>query len=159
MRPPRRWNFCGSRRNSTTFLQVFLGFVDARNLIEGDRSSGLQQLGLGLADGHQTTCSTLLAHAPAHHPDHDADHQRERQQRQQQATKQTRLWRRLGLDHDTLLLQLGNKAGALRDIGRDSAARRTFGNDLLPLDGHRADLALVDCRDEGRVGKLLRLGC
>ena len=103
-------------------LQVLLGLVDAGHVVEGDAAMRLgQKLRLGLADGHQTAAA-LLAHRLAGQPDDDADHQRERQERQQQAAEQARLRRRLGFDHDTLLLQLSDEASALRNVGRDSAA-------------------------------------
>ena len=103
-------------------LQVLLGLVDAGDVVEGDAAMRLRQkLRLGLADGHQTA-TALLAHGPAGQPDDNADHQRERQERQQQTTKQARLRRRLGFDHDALLLQLGDEASTLRNVGRDDAA-------------------------------------
>jgi hypothetical protein len=128
------------------------------DLIKGNRISRLQELRLRLTDRHQPA-ATLLAHRPAGHPHDKADHQRKRQQRQQQTAEQTRLSGRLGLDHDALLLQLSDEACALRDVGRDATACRALGDDLLPLDGDRANLALVDRRDERGVGKLLELGC
>ena len=56
IRPPSRWNFWGSRRNSTNFLKVFLGLVDAGNVIESGRAIAPRSgaLAFDLPESHGT---------------------------------------------------------------------------------------------------------
>ena len=97
-------------------LQVLLGLVDARDVLESDAPLRLgQKLGLRLAEAHR------LAGAALHLPRH-IDPQAEEQQHRQHAGNDRQqpvvaVRRRLGRDRHVLLVQHLDEAGIARRIG------------------------------------------
>ncbi len=64
MRPPSRWNFCGSRRNSTISSRSAFGFVHARDVLERHAALPLgEQLRAALAEAHGASASRTASGA------------------------------------------------------------------------------------------------
>ena len=151
MRPPSRWNFCGSRRNSTISCEVFLGLVDAGDVLEGDAAMRLgEQLRLRLAEAERLAAGPLHL---AHEEDPHGEDQEHREPGDQHADQRlAALGRRLGGDRDAAVLEALDEVGILRREGLEGAAVGVDAGDLLAGDDDVADLALVDVGQELRIG-------
>jgi hypothetical protein len=154
--PPRRWNFCGSFRKSTTSGQLFLGLVDAGDVVEGDAVLVLgEQLGLGLAEAHGAARPALHL---AHEEDVDANHQQDRQAIQDEA-QDTGAARRLDRDVGALAFQPLHHVvlivGGGGEIGLAGLVLHLKG--IAPDDGG-LDLAGVHLRQQLRIGDFALAG-
>ena len=102
-------------------LQVFLGLVDAGDVLEGDAALRLvEQLGLRLAEAHRLAGAALHL---ARHVDPHAEEQQQRQAVDEQGQQPgIAVRRRPGGDRDVLLVERVDEAGVARRIGDEGAA-------------------------------------
>jgi hypothetical protein len=149
MRPPSFWNFCGSRRKLDDLLQVLLGFVHARHVIEGHAAMTLgQKLRLGLAEAHGSPAARLhLAHEEDPHGNEEQHGEPGHEHAEQ---RRHVVLGRLGGDLHALLVQLVDQVGIVRRIGLEIAAVSKVSGDLIAGDGHILDVAALN------LGKQLR---
>ena len=132
-------------------LQVFLGLVDARYIVERDAAMRLgEQLRLGLAEAHGPAGAALHL-ARQEHP--GADEQGDRQDVHEERDEPGgRVGLRPGSDLDALLLQLGDQHRIVRRIGREGAAVRIGAADLRAGNHHVGDAAGIGFAQELAVG-------
>ena len=139
-------------------LQVLLGLVDARHILESDAAVGFgEELGLGLAEAHRLAAGALHL---ARHEDPDADEGEQRQPVDQQCHEPgIAVRRRLGGDLDVLLVEVLDQRRIVRRIGREGAATiAVVTGDLVPGDSdvmHLVGIDLVQQLAKGDVGRLL----
>ena len=140
--PPRRWNFCGSLRNSTISCELLLGLVDAGHVVEGDAADLLgQQARAALAEAHGLAAARLHL---AHEEDPDADQQQHREPGDEDIEQRMHIvvgGRRVDLD--LFVFQLADQVGVVRRIGGKAAAVLHPAADVRALDGHADDIALA----------------
>ena len=100
-------------------LQLLLGLVDARHVLEGDAADLFrQQARLGLAEAHGLAAAALHL---AHEEDPDADQQQHREPGDQDLQERIYLLLRHGLDADAIGPQFGDQIGVVRRIGLELA--------------------------------------
>jgi hypothetical protein len=155
MRPPSFWNFCGSRRNSTISLQVFLGFVDAGDVLEGDAALRLvEQLGLRLAEAHRLAGAALHL-TDEEHP--DANDEKHRQPIEQHAEQRHAV---VGLGVGRVDVVLAEQRPQRRVVARHHRGKRRVVAQLalgfVTLDGDFLDVALLHFGQEGRIAERRR---
>ena len=144
-------------------LQILLGLVDARDILERDAPVRLRQkLGLGLAEAHGPA-GTALHLARQEYP--RADKQRERKHVDEQRDEPGRVvGLRTGSDLNALLLQLRNQHRIVRRIGREGAPVGEGAADLRagyhdigdpPSIGLVQKLAIGDVASAGAMARVL----
>ena len=154
MRPPRRWNFCGSRRNSTISCSSSLASstpATSSNVTRPWRS--VSSLALRLAEAHGAAAARLhLAHEEDPHP----DQQQHGEPVEQHAHDRGHvLIRRTRAELDALLLQPLDEGRILRSVGGEGGAAVAHGAvDAVAGERHVGDVAAVDRGQELRVGDL-----
>ncbi len=138
-------------------LEVFLGLVDAGDVLEGDAAMGLgEELGLRLAEAERLAAGPLHL---AHEEDPDGEDQEHRQPRDQHADQRLAAFgRRLGGDRHAAILEALDEVGILRREGLEGAAIRVDAGDLLAGDDDVPHLALIDLGQELRIGDVLAGG-
>ena len=104
-------------------LEVFLGLVDAGDVLEGDAAVGLgEQLRLRLAEAERLAARPLHL---AHEEDPDGEDEEHRQPGDQHADQRlAALGRRLGGDRDAAVLEALDQVGVFRREGLEGAAVR-----------------------------------
>jgi hypothetical protein len=137
-------------------LQVGLGLVDARHVLERDAALALgEQLGLGLAEAHSAPAARLHL---AHEEDPHADQQQHREPVRQQAQDRRHVvLGQLGVDLDALLLQPCDEAGILGRCHREELAAlvAVAAPDPLLLDRDLGDVARLHAGQEVGIADLL----
>ena len=122
-------------------LEVFLGFVDAGDVVEGDAAMRLgQKLGLGLAEAHGPAGAGLhLAHEE--NPDaEDEDHRQPRQQNAEDRARSVGLGPRV--DRHALVFKPLHQRGIAGRIGLEAARIVDIGaGDAVAGDRYRLDAA------------------
>ena len=136
-------------------LQVFLGFVDASDVLERHASLRLgQKLGLRLAEAHR------LAGAALHLPGHVDPQAQEQQHRQDAGDDREQpvvaVRRRLGRDRHVLLVKRLHEAGVVRRIGLERSPVLHVAGNLRPRDGDVANVAGVGVAQELAEGDFAR---
>ena len=123
-------------------LQVFLGLVDAGDVLEGHAAVGLgEQLGLGFAETHGLAAGALhLARQENPHADEGDQRQAVDQQGHQPVIA---VGRRLGGDLDVFLVKAVHQRRVVRRIGRKGLAVGVMAGDFVARDGDVADMALI----------------
>ena len=150
--PPRRENFCGSRRNSTISSSSSLASSMPATSLNVTLPGLLgQQLRLRLAEAHGAAAPAALH--PVHEEDPDADQQQERQP-QPERRDEARLLLRRRLDLDAVLAQVGQHVGVARLDGLVGDAVDAGHVDPLAVEPHRRHLPLLDPVQEVRVADL-----
>ena len=121
MRPPSRWNFCGIAEELDDLLQVFLGLVDAGDVLEGDAAVRFgKELRLRLAEAERLAAGAL--HLP-HEEDPDGEDQEHREPGDQHADQRlAALGHRLRRDGDAACLEPLDQFGIFRSVGLEGAA-------------------------------------
>ena len=135
-------------------LQIFLGLVDAGDVVEGHAAMPLgEQLGLGLAEAHGAPAARLhLAHEENPH----RDQQQHGEPRHQHAEQRRHVvLRRLGGDLHALLVQLVDQVRIVRRIGLEIAAVGEMAGDGVAGDGHILDVAALDLGQQLREADLV----
>ena len=135
-------------------LQIFLGLVDAGDVVEGDAAMALgEQLRLGLAEAHGPAAAGLHL---AHEEDPHGDEEQHREPGHEHAEQRRHVvLRRLGGDLHALLMQLVDQAGIVRRIGLEVAPIIEVAGDLIAGDGHVLDAAALDLGQELREADLV----
>ena len=134
MRPPSRWNFCGSRRNSTISCRSSLASSMPATSSKVTRPcASVRSLALRLAEAHGAAGAVLHL---AGHEDPQADEDDEGQRIDQQRHEPGRaLGRRASRDLHALLGQgLQQRRIAIGRIGHEAAAVREGAGNLLARD-------------------------
>lgn len=145
--PAQPLELLGIAQELDDLLQVLLGLVDARDILEGDAAMRFgQELGLGLAEAHRPAGTVLHL---AGHEDPQADEDDEGQRVDQQRHEPRRAFRRsLGRDLHALLGHgLQQVRIAIGRIGHEAATIREGAGNLLAGDDdvrHASGLGLVD---------------
>ncbi len=138
-------------------LEIFLGLVDARHILEGHASVGFRQkLGLRLSEPHGFAAGPL--HLPGHE-DPDADEGKQRQSvHQQRHQPGITIGRWLGRDLHVLLVEVLNEARIVGRVGGEGAAAVVvMTGDLGAGDRNVTHLVLVDLVQQLTEGDVLRL--
>ena len=113
--PPRRWNFCGSFRNSTISCNSDLASSMPATSSNVTRPCFLgQHAGAGLAEAHGAAAAGL--HLP-HEENPHANQQQHREPAEQQVHQVNAVVIRLGGDGDALVGQALRQRGIFRRIG------------------------------------------
>ena len=151
--PPRRWNFCGSLRNSTiSSSSSFASSMPATSSKVMRPTFSVSKPGAALAEAHGPAAAALHL---AHEEDPDADQQQHREPLDESLHEPGHgLFRRLHLEADVLLLELGIEARVVfRRVG-DGFGPPLLGlvGDHPVLDGGIVDLAAIDLLDEIGIG-------
>src|SRR5690606_6114877 len=141
------------------FLHVFLGFIHARHVGEGDLDLVLaEHLGLALAEGHR---AALAAHAAALHLAHEEHEQRnddqDREGRDQQLAPDALALRLSPLDRHVVGQEVVHQL-RIFDVGADGVehlAITATADDVQPADGDFIHLARLNLPDEIGVVQLL----
>ena len=135
-------------------LQVFLGLVDAGDVIEGHAAMPLgEQLRLGLAEAHGAAAARL--HLP-HEEDPHGDQEQHGEPGDQHAEQRGHVvLGRLGGDLHALLVQPVDQVGIVRRIGLEIAAVGEMPGDLVAGDGHILDVAAIDLGEQLREADLV----
>ncbi len=141
-------------------LQIFLGLVDAGDVLEGDAALRLgQQLGFRLAKSHR------LAGAALHLARHIDPHAEEQQQRQtidkQGQHPGIAIGRRLGRDRNALVIEVLHQHRIARRVGLERAAILVVAGNVRTRDGDVANVAAIDlgqqlAEHDFAAGRLLR---
>ena len=138
-------------------LQILLGLVHARDVLEGDAAMGLgQQLCARLAEAERLAAGAL--HLPRQeYPDAD---QRDERQIRQQERHEPRHVALLGAggDRDALAVEALDQRRIVGGVGLEAAAVGEGAVDLRPLDQDVAHAAVLDLVEELRERDFLRLG-
>ena len=149
--------FSGVAQELDDLLQVLLGFVDARDVLEGDAAVRLgQKLCPRLAEAERLAAGAL--HLPGQENPH-ADQRDERQPRQQQRHEPRHVVL-LGArgDRDALAVEALDQGRIRRGIGLEAAAVGEVAVDFRALDQDVANAALLHLVEELRERDFLRLG-
>ncbi len=136
-------------------LQIFLGLVDAGDILERDAAMRLrQQFRLGLAEAHG------LPAGPLHLPGQEDPDAEEGEQRQAVDEKRhepaVAVRRRLGRDRHVLLVERLHQRRIVRRIGREGTVIGKMTVDLIAGDRHFPNMALIDLVQELAEGDVLR---
>ena len=132
------------------FLKLFLGFVDACDIIEGHAAMLFrQQFGARFAKAHGPAAPAAL-HA-VHEENPDADQHKERQPQRDQR-EEARLFLRLHTDFDVLGDQAVSHFFAHRLDGNELGAILGPDQHTLAVQRHAGDFARIDAGDEIRIG-------
>ena len=135
-------------------LQVFLGLVDAGDVLEGDAAMRLgEKLRLRLAEAERLAAGAL--HLP-HEEDPHGEDQEHREPGDDHADQRlAALGHRLGGDRDAAALEPLDQLGILRRVGLEGAAAvGVDAGDLLAGDDDVVDPVLVDVGEELRIGNI-----
>ena len=134
-------------------LEVFLGLVDAGDVLEGDAAVRLgEQLRLRLAEAERLAAGPLhLAHEEDPHRQ-DEEHREPGDQHAEQ--RLAAFAGRLGGDRHALVFKLADQRRVLRRVGLEGRAVGIAAGDLLAGDDDAAHVALVDLADELRIGDI-----
>ena len=149
--------FAGVAQKFDDLLQVELGLVDARDVLESDAAVRLgQKLGRDFAEAERLAAGAL--HLPRQENPH-ADQRDERQPGDQQRHEPGHV---LGLrprrDRDALVVEALHQGRVARRIGLEGAAVGEGAMDFRTLDQHVAHAALVDLVEQLRKRNVLRGG-
>ena len=137
------------------FFQLFLGFVDACNVVKGHATLLFRQhLGLGFAKAHRAAFAATL-HA-VHEIDPHTDQQKEGKQAQDKGLE-AGLLLRLGFDRDVLVEQKLRHLGVRRGNRHVVFAIRAAIQHLLAVQRHAGHSAVVHGGDEFRIADLAAL--
>jgi hypothetical protein len=151
--PAQALELLGIAQELDDLLQVFLGLVDAGNVLEGDAAMGLgEQLRLGLAEAHGLAAGALDL---ARHEDPQADQEEDREPLgEERHEPRNLLARRAGLDLHALVDEALREAREGRCIGLEGAAIGEVAGQLGTLDGHVADATAIGLGEELREGQV-----
>ena len=156
MRPPSLVNFFGFLRNSTISVELLLGLVDARHVLEGDLGLVLvQQLGPALAEGHGLAAAALHL---AHEEDPHADQQQHREPGDEERQVRGRLLLGLDLERDVLGAERAHEVGIVGRGGLERRAIRVDADEFPALHVDFGDPPLFHRLKEIGVGNGV-LGC
>jgi hypothetical protein len=142
------------------FGHFFLGFVDARDVVERDIDLVFaQQACLALAERHRATSAAATLHL-AHEEYPQADQHDEREPADKHMTQQRRRLRGFAEDRDIGAFEVADQGAVVgfRAIGRERRAGNHLAGDILPFDGHFPDLALFHLGQKIRIYQGLRAG-
>ncbi|KAF2989337.1 hypothetical protein MJC1_03487 [Methylocystis sp. MJC1] len=140
------------------FLQVFLGLVDAGDVLEGDAALRLgEELGLRLAKAHGPAARPAL-HLTRHIDPH-ADEEQQRQTVHDERREPARIVARwLGADLHLLGFELLHQRRVIRRIGREAAIVAEMAGDFIARDHDVMDAAFIDLHKQLAEGNLARRG-
>ena len=155
--PAKSLEFLGIAQEFDNLLQILLGLVHARHLIEGDAPMGLgQKFRLRFAKAHR------LAASPLHLPGQEDPHANEGDQRQsvdQQGHQPgIAIGGRTRGDRDVLFVQRLHERGIVRRIGREGAVVGEVPRDFMASDRDLAHAALIDLGEQLTETDVRRLG-
>ena len=156
--PPRRWNFCGSRRNSTISSSSALASSMPATSSKVTRPCfSVSSRARRLAEAHGPAAARLhLAHEE--HP--DADQQQHREPGEQVVEERVDVaLLRPRHDADALLGQLADQGRVFRRVGLEGAAVGELAADGAALDHDVADVAGADLVQEVGVGEACCAAC
>ena len=147
--------FAGIAQELDDLLQVLLGLVDARDVLERDAAMRLgQHLGARLAKAHRLAGAAL--HLPRQEDPH-ADQRDERQPGDQQRDEPRHVVAgRLRGDRDLAVIEALDQRRIVRRIGLEAGAVGEGAVDLRPLDHDVANVVLVDLAQQLRERNVLR---
>jgi len=134
-------------------LQLGLGFVNARHILEGHLGlSTLAELCPSFAKGKRPALASHL-HLP-HEKNPDADEQKHREPGNKEGEVPGGPLRLLHRDIHPVLAEHGNQLGIGRDDCGEGSAILVGAQDFLPLNGHPADVPGLNAGPELAVGLL-----
>ena len=139
------------------FLNVFLGFVAARDVLEADLVVLLaQHAGLGLAEAEGAAGAAATALHAAHEEDPHADQKQHREPGDEDRREERGFFRRLPVDLNAGLAQILHHPEVARTRDRVFRARLRRDRDRLALNVDAADLAGLGVFHELRVARRIR---
>ena len=147
--------FSGIAQEFDDLLQVLLGLVDTRDVLEGDAAMGLRQhLGARLAKAHRLAGAALHL---ARQEDPHADQRDEGQPGDQQRDEPRHVVAgRLRGDRDLAVIEALHQRRIVRRIGLERGAVGEGAVDIRPLDHDVANAVLVDLAQQLRKRDVLR---
>ena len=152
--PAEPLEFSGIAQELDDLLEVLLGFVDARHVLERDATMGFrQQLGAALPETERFAAGSL------HLPRQEYPHADERDERQPRDQERHEPWHvvllRAGGDRDAFAVEPLDQAGIVRRIGLEAAAVGEGAVNFRSLDQNVTHAALVDLVQQLGEGNVL----
>src|SRR4029077_2231132 len=147
--------FSGIAEELDDLLQILLGLVDARHILEGDPPVRFrQQLGAALAEAERfTPCPLHLPREEDPHPDQRNEGKPRHQQRDEPGHV---VLLRTGGDRYALAVEALDQARVIGGVSLEAAAVRERAVDFRALDQNVAHATLIDFIQQLREGNVLR---